>query len=641
MDTQRDARSSAELHLIQSDATPSAAPGLYGKYPDDQPVTTLDAHDLQSLFQAAYTWLASNYELVNRLNVFPVPDGDTGTNMLLTIKSAWVAIRSRSHTTVGDVAEAAAEGAHQGSRGNSGVILGQILHGFSQELREKSTLNTHDLALALRTAAETAYAAVPAPVEGTILTVAREIGLAAEVAAQKTRDLREFLAQIVAAADASVRHTPELLPVLKQAGVVDSGGKGLFFVFEGMYRALTGQPVENAGAPASSQAVEARFERQERKGYRSLPPRQWGFDVQYLIEQPNKPVTEIATDIAALGDYPLVEGDEHLVKVHVHVFDPGVALSYGVTTGFITDVVVENMDDMAAAMQQGAAAASPPTTCTPTTCTPTNGYAAPSLFSLDLAAAKSSTVESDTVESDTVESGAVESGARATLDDVAIGVIAVTPGPGFAEIFQQLGAHGLVEGGQSMNPSVAEIAEAVRKLPMRQAIILPNNSNILMAAQQAVKVLAKDERAYQVTVVPTRTVPQGVAALTAYDPALTAIDELAAQMKVHLDDVQTGEVTQAVRSAAVDGVQVHQGDIIGLHNGKLVSCGDSLADVTLALLQQMQAHDATLVTIYYGDFVAQVAAQDFAETVRQEYPEPDIELAYGGQPHYHYILSVE
>ncbi|HQY92418.1 DAK2 domain-containing protein [Caldilinea sp.] len=631
MNIQRDAPSSAELHLIHPDATPSAAPGLYEKYPDDQPVTTFDAHDLQSLFQAAYTWLASNYELVNRLNVFPVPDGDTGTNMLLTIKSAWVAIRSRSHATVGEVAEAAAEGAHHGSRGNSGVILGQILRGFSQELREKSTLNTHDLALALRTATETAYAAVPAPVEGTILTVAREVSLAAEVAAQKTRDLREFLAQIVAAADASVRHTPELLPVLKQAGVVDSGGKGLFFVFEGMYRALTGQPVENAGAAASSPVVEAHFERQERKGHRSLPPRQWGFDVQYLIEQPNKPVAEIATDIAALGDCPLVEGDEHLVKVHVHVFDPGVALSYGVATGFITDVVVENMDDMAAAMQQAAVTAG-----LPTAFAPTNGYAAPSLFSLDLAAVQSGAVEPDALTFD-----AVESGARAMLDGVAIGVIAVTPGPGFAEIFQQLGAHGLVEGGQSMNPSVAEIAEAVRKLPMRQVIILPNNSNILMAAQQAVKVLAKDERAYQVTVIPTRTVPQGVAALTAYDPALTAIDELAAQMKVHLDDVHTGEVTQAVRSAAVDGVQVHQGDIIGLHDGKLVSCGESLADVTLALLQQMQARDATLVTIYYGDFVAQVAAQDFAETVRQEYPEQDIELAYGGQPHYHYILSVE
>jgi len=611
VDTVRDAQPEDETQALAQDAPPDTPPELHEKYPDDQPVTMLDARDLQSLFQAAYEWLAHNYELVNRLNVFPVPDGDTGTNMLLTIKSALANIAGDSHATVGDVAEAAAEGAHHGSRGNSGVILGQILHGFSQGLREKATLNTQDLAHALRAATESAYAAVPAPVEGTILTVSREISLAAESAAQKTRDLREFLAHIVAAADAAVRRTPEMLPVLKQAGVVDSGGKGLFFVFEGMYRALTGQPVKEAGDADLSSVVGTQFERQERKGQRALPSVQWGFDVQFLIEQPNKPVTTIAAEIAALGDCPLVEGDERLVKVHVHVFDPGVALSYGVATGFITDVVVENMDDMAAAMQERIAAL--PATETPA---PPNGH-----------------VEAAALASEPV--------VAAPLDETTIGVIVVTPGSGFADIFCNLGAHGLVEGGQSMNPSVAEIADAVRKLPMRQVVILPNNSNILMAAQQASKVVSKGDRTHRLTVIPTRTVPQGVAALTAYDPSLADIDALAKQMKAHIDDVQTGEVTQAVRSATVDGVQVHQGDIIGLHNGKLISCGASVSDVALELLEKMQAAACALITIYYGDFVAVAAAQDFAETVRQRYPEQDIELAYGGQPHYHYILSVE
>ncbi|MCB0056190.1 MAG: hypothetical protein KDE45_04155, partial [Caldilineaceae bacterium] len=227
------------------------------------------------------------------------------------------------------------------------------------------------------------------------------------------------------------------------------------------------------------------------------------------------------------------------------------------------------------------------------------------------------------------------------LDEATIGIVAVTPGPGFAEIFAHLGAQGLVQGGQSMNPSVAELAEAVANLPMRHVVVLPNNSNILMAAQQAAKIVAKDERGQTLHIVPTRTVPQGIAALTAYDPAAEDVDALVKAMTEHMNDVGTGEVTQAVRSAEVDGIAVRQGDIIGLDNGKLVSCGSSVTDVSLDLLGQMNAADGALITIYFGDFVAEAAARDFAETVRGEYPEQDVELAFGGQPHYHYILSVE
>jgi len=392
-----------------------------------------------------------------------------------------------------------------------------------------------------------------------------------------------------------VLRTPELLPVLKQAGVVDSGGKGLFLVFEGMHRAMTGQYVPARGG--ESPAVDERYEQMERKGHRTLPAIEWGFDVQFLIEQPNKPVHTIAADIAAMGDCPLVEGDEHLVKVHVHVFDPGIPISYGIATGFITDVVVENMDDMALAMRQRA--------------------------------------------EPVAEAEAAASPAIPMLDEATIGIVAVTPGPGFAEIFAHLGAQGLVQGGQSMNPSVAELAEAVANLPMRHVVVLPNNSNILMAAQQAAKIMAKDERGQTLHIVPTRTVPQGIAALTAYDPAAEDVDALVKAMTEHMNDVETGEVTQAVRSAEVDGIAVRQGDIIGLDNGKLVSCGSSVTDVSLDLLGQMNAADGALITIYFGDFVAEAAARDFAETVRGEYPEQDVELAFGGQPHYHYILSVE
>lgn len=578
----------------QDGADRSEQVDLTEKYPADQPVTTLDAKDMQSLFRAAYDWLAHNYEQVNRLNVFPVPDGDTGTNMLLTIKSAWNNILHRGGDTVGEVAAAAAEGAHQGSRGNSGVILGQILRGFSQALRGKKSITTNDLAEALNTAAEAAYDAVPSPVEGTILTVSRDISTAATDAAGNTRDVRRMLAHVVAEADKAVHRTPDLLPVLKKAGVVDSGGKGLFFFFEGMYRALNGQPVRTPGDEQALAVVDERAQHREHKGHRELPPIQWGFDVQYLIERPNKAVYAIAADIAAMGECPLVEGDDKLVKVHIHVFDPGVALSYGVATGFITDVVVENMDDMAAAMQigSGVRGAEPPIV-------------------------------------------------PITLDEEGIGVVAVVPGVGFADIFSNLGAHGLVRGGQSMNPSVAELVEAIRKLPSRRVILLPNNSNIMMASQQAARLLAKETPPHQVAVVPAKTMPQGVAALMAFDPSVDDLEELKGRMEAQVSAVQTGEVTQAVRTAEVDGISVHQGDLIGLHNGKLIACGGSIHGVALELLAKMGTGDSSLITIYYGDFVAEAAAENFAETVSGEYPDQDVELAYGGQPHYHFILSVE
>jgi DAK2 domain fusion protein YloV len=572
---------------------------LLDKYPADQPLTTLDAKDLRSLFRAAYDWLAHNYEQVNRLNVFPVPDGDTGTNMLLTIKSAWNNIVRRDDaTTVSDVAEAAAEGAHQGSRGNSGVILGQILRGFSHALRGKTDITAADLADALQQASEAAYDAVPAPVEGTILTVSREISSAASSAAENTSDVRKVMEQVVEGADQAVQRTPEQLPVLKKAGVVDSGGKGLFFVFEGMYRALTGQPVRHGDVFEEETENLSIKERRERKGSRALPPVQWGFDVQFLIEKPKKPVHVISADIAAMGDCPLVEGDEDLVKVHVHVFDPGVALSYGVMTGFLTDVVVENMDDMAAENQfagvfEGVSAADQPSVV------------------------------------------------HVHLDETHIGLVAVSPGTGFAEIFRNFGAHAIVEGGQSMNPSVAELADAVRKLPSQRAILLPNNSNIMMAAQQAAKQLGKEKPPRHVTVVSAKNMPQGIAALTAFDPLAEDLDDLKKSMEAQMNDVQAGEVTQAVRTAEVDGISVRHGDFIGLRNGKLVICGNSLQEVSFDLLKKMDAAKGSLITIYYGNFVAEAAAQDFAETVRGEYADLDVELAYGGQPHYHFIVSVE
>jgi DAK2 domain fusion protein YloV len=561
------------------------------KYPLDQPLLALDGVDLVHLFQAAHDWLAVNYELVNHLNVFPVPDGDTGTNLLLTIKAACANSKSNDGQTVGAVCQAGAQGALRGGRGNSGVILGQILNGLSQGLATKEQLLARDLADGLRQAVSVAYKSVPSPVEGTILTVIREISLAADVILQSSDDLRAIFAHLVAAADQAVRRTPEQLPILKKAGVVDAGGKGLFFILEGMQQALMGQSVAAVSEPEQSIAQPA-----AQKGQRPLPTTRWGFDVQCLIEKPNQPVGVIRQAIVAMGDCPLVEGDDQLVKIHIHVLDPGIPLSYAVSVGFVTDVVVENMDDMAA---QGHWSE--------------NGVAAEVVASLE----------------DTSQ-----------MPDE-IGLVAVVPGVGFAEIFRNLGVGALVEGGQTMNPSTDELIEAIRQLPNQRVLLLPNNSNILMAANQAAQMLAQAEDPRQVVVAPSKTVPEGIASVLAFNPTSIDLEGMAAQLQEQMGRIDTGEITQAVRSAEFDGVTVQVGDFIGLHNGRLVTSSDNLLTVVRSLLIQMAADESELITIYYGEIIAQDEAENLAEIVRTHYPEQDVELAYGGQPHYHYVLSTE
>lgn len=574
---------------------PAAGEGadLLQKYPVGRPLEALDGADVRELFRSAYEWLARNAEQVNRLNVFPVPDGDTGTNMLLTLKSAWASVAQRGGPTVAGVVGAAAEGAHHGSRGNSGVILGQMIRALSAGLAHVQQLTARDLAAALAQAAEAAYKSVPVPVEGTILTVAREVAAAAERAAAHTADIRAVVRQMVEAADSAVRRTPEMLPVLKKAGVVDSGGKGLYFFFEGWLRALMGQDSGEGAAALVEQIA------RDEKGYRPIPPTQWGFDVQFLVERPRRSADEIRAAMLAIGDSVLVEGDERLVKVHVHLFDPGVALSLGVNLGFISDVVVENMDDMAAAAQIGAA----------------EEAALPVAADLSLAVGE--------------------------LDEEGIGLVAVSPGAGFTEIFHNLGVHAVVSGGQTMNPSIADLADAVLTLPSRRVLILPNNSNIILAAGQVARLLEERGEPRRVGVLRSRTLPQGIAALLSFDPRAEDLEALVGEMAETMEAVQTGEVTQAVRDAELDGLEVRTGEFIGLLDGKLVEKGEHLNDITFALLKRMNAAKAEIVTLYYGGFVAANAAENLAVDVREEYPDQEVELAYGGQPHYFYILSVE
>ncbi len=555
----------------------------------------LDGTAYRELLQAGLNWLESHHEIVNALNVFPVPDGDTGTNMLLTMKSALQEIITTHAATVGQIAKAAAHGALMGARGNSGVILSQILRGMARSLDDQPTLTGPRFAAALTEGTRIAYQGVNRPVEGTILTVVREAAAAAETAAQHNPDLVFVVGQAVRAADEAVANTPKLLPVLAQAGKVDSGGKGLFFILEGIYRALRGEAAQAVALPAAPTAAPAR----PIKGHRPIPPLVYGFDVQFLIEGHDLNVEAIRANIAAMGDCPLVEGDSNLVKVHVHVPNPGIPLSYAVGLGFVTDVIVENMDDMhIPAMPPGYDPVPPRFEQAPAPAPPT-------------AAGPPETIEGP-------------------------GIVVVAPGQGLAEVFRSLGAHVIVSGGQTMNPSTEDLYNAVHKLPTAQAIILPNNGNIIMAAQQACTLVADKT----VAVVPSKSVPQGISALLALNPRADLTPNVQA-MTAALSHVQTGEVTIAVQDAHFDGIEVRAGDVIGLLNDRLTAKGADSAAVVEELLAQMGAAELEIITLYYGQSVTAAEAEALQARLRQQFPDQEIEIIDGGQPFYHYIISAE
>lgn len=553
----------------------------------------------RELLCAAQSWLEQHHEIVNALNVFPVPDGDTGTNMLLTMKSACREVTEEHTQSVGEVAKAAAHGALMGARGNSGVILSQILRGMAKSLAEHAVLTGPGFAAALAEGSRVAYKGVNRPVEGTILTVAREAAAAAESAAETDADLAFVLEHTVRAADRAVANTPNLLPVLAQAGKVDSGGKGLFYILEGIYREISGIKKAAEGAAAAAAPITAP---RAVKGKRDLPPLVHGFDVQFLVEAQHLDVAAIRERITAMGDCPLVEGDETLVKVHVHVPNPGVPLAYAVSLGFVTDVVVENMDDMQLPDMPA-------------------GYdPLPPRFEVSAVADESSPLGCDT--------GAIEGP----------GVVAVAPGAGLAKVFRSLGTHCVIAGGQTMNPSTQDLLEAIRQLPVNDVLVLPNNGNIIMAASQA-QALASDE-GKTVAVVPSKSIPQGISALLALNPHSDLAHNLAA-MTSATRNVQTGEVTVAVQDARFDGIDVHSGDIIGLLNDRLTTSGSTAEEVVRHLLDQMDAASMEVITLYYGEPVTAQQAGDLRETLSDLYPDQEIEIVEGGQPFYHYIISAE
>ena len=540
-----------------------------------------DGQALKRLVEAGLTWLRTNQQTVNALNVFPVPDGDTGTNMMLTMTSAWNEIKDSGEKHVGKMAALVAKGALMGARGNSGVILSQLWRGFARGLQDSELINGPGLVRAFADARDTAYKGVVKPVEGTILTVAKDTAAAAEAALAETQDPIEILEKCVPAADASVERTPSLLPILKQAGVVDSGGKGLFYVMEGALRHIRGQALDTPLAtvqPLSSLILDAAMQEVEE-----------GQDYEVVVDFfPNSEfeVNRFYSRLEQMGTSIQVGEGEGMYRMHIHVpldkrYEP---VDYIMGIGTITKVAMENLTAQMNSAKAGA---------------------------------KGSRLELAKVEPDQ------------------IGVVVVSPGVGLSRIFASLGAAAIVEGGQTMNPSTKEILTAFENLPTDKVIILPNNKNIIMAARQAAEVTVK-----KVEVVPSKSMAQGLAALLVHDPD-GDLQAVAAKMNAALTTVKTGEITVATRSTLIDGVKTETGQAIGLLDGKLVVASHSVEQAVLDLLKIAGAEQHELVTMIHGDALTPAQANQIADAVRKAYPRLEIEMQDGGQPNYHFILSIE
>ena len=540
----------------------------------------LTGQELKKLVQAGLTWLKTNQQTVNSLNVFPVPDGDTGTNMVLTMQAAYDEIAESEENNIGKQAHAIAQGALMGARGNSGVILSQLWRGFARGLDNLDVMDATTFARALEEAKNTAYKGVVKPVEGTILTVAKDISSAAQESLTTTNSIDVMLETIVSAADQSVIHTPELLPILKQAGVVDSGGKGLFFLLEGMLRFTRGMSMDTPEAIVQSIST-LKLENTEEM----IEP---GQDYEVILDfspASSLNIESFYSDLGEIGTSIQLGEGEGFYRLHIHVpkenrYRPMEYLEK------IGTVFSEKSENLMAQMEQR----------------------------------KKMTEEK-------VIFNPVEEGN--------IGLIAVSPGLGFDKIFASLDVNAVIKGGQTMNPSTEEILQAIDSLPTDRIIILPNNKNIILAAQTAATVSTK-----KIAVVPTRSVPQGLSATLKMNPS-GDFDEIYAEMCESVKEVETGEITQATRSVEVNGIQVKEGEVIALHNGNLVYSSTTIEDACLGLLAKIDLKDHERITLFWGSNIEKEVVDRIAGLIQEKYPSFAIEMHAGDQPHYQLILSIE
>ena len=554
--------------------------------------TTIDAEVLKKLFLAGAANLEAKKEWINDLNVFPVPDGDTGTNMTLTIMSAAKEVNSLAAPTMQTLSKAISGGSLRGARGNSGVILSQLLRGFTKVVRDYDELDSIIISTAFQKAVETAYKAVMKPKEGTILTVAR--GMADKILDLSTEidDLEELLDKVIKYGDEVLEHTPDLLPVLKQAGVVDSGGQGLMQIMKGAYDALMGKEIDyeavaSQGGPSGSSEVSAQgLEEKEIK---------FGYCTEFIVmlEKPYDAAkeAEFKAYLESIGDSIVLVSDGEIVKVHVHTNHPGLAFEKGLTFGSLTRMKVDNMREE---HQERVIA--------------------------------------------NAEKAAKEQAEQAKKDEPKkkYGFISVSAGEGLSEIFKSLGVDYIIEGGQTMNPSTEDMLNAIDEVNAENVFIFPNNSNIILAANQA-QSIAEDKN---IIVIPTKTIPQGISALIAYSEEASP-EENTEAMTEEIANIKSGSVTYAVRDTEIDDKTIKQGDIMGIGDKTILSVGQNIQDVTKDMIEQLAGDDAELISIYYGSDVTEEDANALAKAVEAVYPDVDVEVNYGGQPIYYYILSVE
>ena len=543
---------------------------------------TLSGKQWKSMFEAGMLWLKTNQSIVNALNVFPVPDGDTGTNMLLTMQSAWTDIVLVDVNHAGMIMKAAAQGALMGARGNSGVILSQLWRGFSRAMTEYEVITPAVFSKALTEAKNTAYKGVVRPVEGTILTVLKDTANAVEEALPECDDFNKLLTVTVQAADESVLRTPDLLPVLKQAGVVDSGGRGLFYIFEGFLRWLTGEPLDiNADIPPMVSLSQLDSMNEEEV----IEP---GQDYEVVVDfHPNKEL-ELSAFYDRLSDMgtsiQVGEGDE-MYRMHIHVPAQNIysPINYIMELGTVTKVAIENL---VAQME-------------------------------DIRRKKESEYT------------------LAEVNPDQIAVIAVSPGEGISRVLASLGVNAIIPGGQTMNPSTEQILKAVEDLPSDRIIILPNNKNIILSAQNAVSQSVK-----QVAVIRSKNIAQGISSMLQLNPD-GDFDQVVNAMNESLLQVESGELTRATRTVELNGVNVTEGQVIGIHNGDLVIAADTIEQGLMDLLEQMETDDYEQITLFYGNGLSDAEAEGYVEKIRERYPDHEVECHYGGQPHYYFSLSVE
>ena len=545
---------------------------------------TVDAKMLGRMFLSGAKNLEAKKEWINELNVFPVPDGDTGTNMSLTIMSAASEVSALSDSSMKALAKAISSGSLRGARGNSGVILSQLLRGFTKVIEHYDTVDAVIFARAFEKGVETAYKAVMKPKEGTILTVARGAAEKALEIAGESDSLETFFTDVIAEAELVLSRTPDMLPVLKEAGVVDSGGQGLLEVLKGAFDGYMGKEIDLnfekpktavSGKPVSAEESNIKF----------------GYCTEFIImlekQFTEKDEHEFKEYLMSIGDSLVVVADDEIVKVHVHTNDPGEAIQRALTYGQLSNMKIDNM-------------------------------------------------RLEHHEKVIKEAEKMAAQQAAAEPEKEVGFISVSVGAGMGEIFKELGADYLIEGGQTMNPSTEDVLQAIERVNAKNIFIFPNNKNIILAANQA-RDLTEDKN---IIVIPTKTIPQGITALISYVPDKT-VEQNTEEMMEAVGNVKTGQITYAVRDTKIDDKEIRQGDIMGIGDHGLLAVGTGIEDITVAALQEMTDEDSEIISVYYGQDVSEEDAEHLAERLEEQYPDFDIEIHNGGQPIYYYIVSVE